>query len=63
MAEDALKNLVGSLEGNGGQVMLVCAQQLAGTKEAQQHQQINAFWMVIIILLRSSMAQEHLCHL
>lgn len=43
MAEDALKNLVGSLEGNGGQVMLVCAQQLAGTKEAQQHQQINAF--------------------
>lgn len=33
------------------------------TKEVWKHQQINAFWMVIIILLRSSMAQDHLCHL
>lgn len=43
MAEDIPKNLVGSSEGNRGQVMLTCVQQLAGTKEVQEHQQINAF--------------------
>lgn len=46
-----------------GGVMLFCAQQLSGTKEVQEHQEINAFGMGIIILLRSSMAQEHLCQL
>lgn len=43
MAEDSLKILVGSSEGYKGQVMLIPAEQLAGTKEVQKHRKINAF--------------------
>lgn len=63
MAVDSLHDLVGSSEGNGSQTTLIYAQQLVGTKEVQKHAEIKAFLMVIIRLLRSSVAEEHLHHL
>lgn len=59
MAEGSLHVLVGISEGNGSQTMLICA----GTREVQKHTEIKAFWMAIIMLLRSSVVEEHLYHL